>query len=146
MRNGKHYVQVRMTKAEKENFLRLSKLCNAPEKTVLYWLVNDMIVYEKPPETFFKISNLMRRLETNVDHIWLGRSNLSEAITAAMASGTIFAIRYQFEAGRTYTAVYTYMINPSYEETYKFTKNTTVTLVVSLSRLHLTPTYACQNS
>ena len=65
MRNGKHYVPVRMTKAEKENFLRLSKLCNAPEKTVLYWLVNDMIVYEKPPETFFKISNLMRRLETN---------------------------------------------------------------------------------
>ena len=52
MRNGKHYVQVRMTKAEKENFLRLSKLCNAPEKTVLYWLVNDMIVYEKPPEIF----------------------------------------------------------------------------------------------
>ena len=49
-------------------------------KTVLYWLVNDMIVYEKPPETFFKISNLMRRLETNVDHIWLGRSDLSEAI------------------------------------------------------------------
>lgn len=45
MRNGKHYGQVRMTKAEKENFLRLSKLCNAPEKTVLYWLVNDMIVY-----------------------------------------------------------------------------------------------------
>ena len=45
MRNGQHYVSVRMTKAEKENFLRLSKLCNAPEKTVLYWLVNDMIVY-----------------------------------------------------------------------------------------------------
>ena len=80
MRNGKHYVQVRMTKAEKVYFLKLSKLCNAPEKTVLYWLVNDMIVYEKPPETFFKISNLMRRLETNVDHIWLGRSDLSEAI------------------------------------------------------------------
>ena len=80
MRNGKHYVPVRMTKAEKENFLRLSKLCNAPEKTVLYWLVNDMVVYEKPPEIFFKISKLMRRLETNVDHIWLGRSNLSEAI------------------------------------------------------------------
>ena len=73
-------MQVRMTTAEKENFLRLSQLSNAPEKTVLYWLVNDMIVYEKPPETFFKISNLMRRLETNVDHIWLGRSDLSEAI------------------------------------------------------------------
>ena len=80
MRNGKHYVPVRMTKAEKENLLMLSILCNAPEKTVLYWLVNEMIVYEKPPETFFKISNLMRRLETNVDHIWLGRSDLSEAI------------------------------------------------------------------
>ena len=80
MRNGKHYVPVRMTKIEKDNFLRLSKLCNAPEKTFLYWLVNDMIVYEKPPETFFKISKLIRRLETNVDHIWLGRSDLSEAI------------------------------------------------------------------
>ena len=49
MRNGKHDIPVRMTRTEKENFLRLSKLCNAPEKTVLYWLVNDMIVYEKPP-------------------------------------------------------------------------------------------------
>ena len=80
MRNGKHYVPVRMTKSEKDKFLRLSTLCRAPEKTVLYWLVNDMIVNEKPPEIFFKISKLMRRLETNVDHIWRGRSNLSEAI------------------------------------------------------------------
>ena len=78
MRNGKHYVQVRMTKTEKENFLRLSKLCNAPEKTVLYWLVNDMIVNEKPPEIFFKITMLLLRLQTNVDHIWLGHNNLSE--------------------------------------------------------------------
>ena len=54
MRNGKHYVPVRMTKSEKDKFLRLSTLCRAPEKTVLYWLV------------------------TNVVHIWLGRSNLSE--------------------------------------------------------------------
>lgn len=80
MRNGKHYVPVRMTKTEKENFLKLSKLCNAPEKTVLYWLVNDMIVYEKPPETFFKITRLMLRLQINVDHIWLSRYGLSEAI------------------------------------------------------------------
>lgn len=80
MRNGKHYVPVRMTKTEKDNFLKLSKLCNAPEKTVLYWLLNDMIVYEKPPETFFKISKLMRRLETNVDHICLSRYEFSEAI------------------------------------------------------------------
>lgn len=80
MRNGKHYVQVRMTKTEKDNFLRLSKLCHTPERTVLYWLVNDMIVYAKPPETFFKITRLMLRLETNVDHIWLGRYGLSEAI------------------------------------------------------------------
>ena len=41
MRNGKHYVSVRMTKTEKENFLKLSKLCNAPEKTVLYWLFQN---------------------------------------------------------------------------------------------------------
>ena len=80
MRNGKHYVQVRMIKAEKEYFLKLSKLCNAPEKTVLYWLVNDMIVYEKPPETFFKITRLMLRLQINVDHICLSRYGLSEAI------------------------------------------------------------------
>ena len=80
MRNGKHYVQVRMTKAEKENFLRLSKQCNAPEKTVLYWLVNDMIVYEKPPETYFKITRLMLRLQINVDQIRLSRYGLSEAI------------------------------------------------------------------
>ena len=82
MRNGKHYVPARMTKSEKENFLKLSELCRAPEKTVLYWLLNGMIVYEKPPEIFFKISKLMRRLETNVDHIWLCDSILSEAIKA----------------------------------------------------------------
>ena len=80
MRNGKHYVSVRMTKTEKENILKLSKLCNAPEKTVLYWLVNDMIVYEKPPEIFFKITRLMLRLQINVDHICLSRYGLSEAI------------------------------------------------------------------
>ena len=69
-----------MTKTGKENFLKLSKLCNAPEKTVLYWLVNDMIVYEKPPEIFFKITRLMLRLQINVDHICLSRYGLSEAI------------------------------------------------------------------
>ena len=78
MRNGKHYVPVRMTKSEKDKFLRLSTLCRAPEKTVLYWLINDMIVNEKPPEIFFKITRLLLRLRTNVDHIWLGHSNLSE--------------------------------------------------------------------
>ena len=78
MRNGKHYVPVRMTKSEKDKFLRLSTLCRAPEKTVLYWLVNGMIVNEKPPEIFFKITRLLLRLQTNVNHIWLGRSNLSE--------------------------------------------------------------------
>lgn len=80
MRNGKHYVPVRMTKSEKDKFLRLSTLCRAPEKTVLYWLVNGMIVNEKPPEIFFKITSLLLRLQTNVDHIWLGGSILSEAI------------------------------------------------------------------
>lgn len=79
MRNGKHYVPVRMTKFEKEYFLKLSDLCRAPEKTVLYWLVNDMIVYEKPPEIFFKITRLMLRLQINVDHIFLSRYGLSEA-------------------------------------------------------------------
>ena len=80
MRNGKHYVPVRMTKSEKDKFLRFSTLCRAPEKNVLYWLVNDMIVNEKPPKIFFKITRLMLRLETNVAHIWLGGSILSEAI------------------------------------------------------------------
>ena len=42
--------------------------------------------------------------------------------------GEWYDIRYQFEAGRTYTAVYTYMVNPAYEDTYKFTENTTVAL------------------
>lgn len=79
MRNGKHYVPVQMTKSEKDNFLKLSQLCRAPEKTVLYWLVNNMIVYEKPPEIFFKITSLLLRLQTNVDQIWRGHNNLSEA-------------------------------------------------------------------
>ena len=42
--------------------------------------------------------------------------------------GEWYDIRYQFEAGRTYTAEYTYMINPAYEETHMFTEGTTVTL------------------
>ena len=66
MRNGKHYVPVRMTKSEKDKFLRLSTL------------VNDMIVNEKPHEIFFKITGLLLRLQTNIDHIWLGHNNLSE--------------------------------------------------------------------
>lgn len=78
MRNGKHYVPVRMTKSEKDKFLRPSTLCRVPEKTVLYWLVNDMIVNEKPPEIFSKITSLLLRLQTNVDHIWLCHYNLSE--------------------------------------------------------------------
>ena len=72
------YVPVRMTKSEKDKFLRLSALRRAPEKTVLYWLINDMIVNEKPPEIFHKITMLLLRLQTNIDHIRLGRSNLSE--------------------------------------------------------------------
>ncbi|MBR2977268.1 MAG: dockerin type I repeat-containing protein, partial [Oscillospiraceae bacterium] len=35
---------------------------------------------------------------------------------------------YQFEAGRTYTAEYTYKINPAYGETHKFTEDTSVAL------------------
>lgn len=42
--------------------------------------------------------------------------------------GEWYDIRYQFEAGRTYTAVYTYKINPAYEETHKFSESTSVTL------------------
>lgn len=80
MRNGKHYVPVRMTKSEKDKFLRFSTLCRAPEKTVLYWLVNGMIVNEKPPKIFFKITSLLLRLQTNVDHIWLGHNNLSKQL------------------------------------------------------------------
>lgn len=67
MRNGKHYVPVRMTKSEKENFLKLSELCRAPEKTVLYWLLNGMIVYEKPPESAAEyINSIMLQIQSEI--------------------------------------------------------------------------------
>ncbi len=77
MRNGKHYVSVRLTKDEKEYFLNISKACGIPERTLLYWLVNDMPVSEKPPEIFFKLCNLFIHTQVNVG---ICERNLSERI------------------------------------------------------------------
>ena len=68
MRNGKHYVHVRMIKSEKDKFLRLSTLCRSPEKTVLYWLVNDMIVNEKPMSITFGLVTIIcpKQPSTNI--------------------------------------------------------------------------------
>lgn len=80
MRNGKHYVSVRLTKTEKEQFLRICKLCAIPECTVLYWLVNGMPIHERPPESFFKLNRLFLHIYLNLDHIWLSRENIPQPI------------------------------------------------------------------
>ena len=55
MRNGKHYVPVRMTKSEKREFLKASVSYAVPlRKQFLYWLVNDMIVNEKAARDLFQ--------------------------------------------------------------------------------------------
>ena len=77
MRNGNHYVPVRMTPEEKARFIGIAKQCNAPEKTVLYWLMNNMTVRENPPEQFWELQHLLGRLTVNADCIWLQR-NLPE--------------------------------------------------------------------
>ena len=80
MRNGKHYVSVRLTKAEKEYFLSTCKSCGVPEKTLLYWLVNNMPVREKPPEAYFRLNRLFTHMEINVDHVRLNGGVVSESI------------------------------------------------------------------
>ncbi len=59
---------------------------------------------------------------------WVDDAGVTIEVKGNGDYGEWYDIRYQFEAGRTYTAVYTYMINTLYEDTYKFTENTMVTL------------------
>ena len=59
---------------------------------------------------------------------WVDDAGVTIEVKGNGDYGEWYDIRYQFEAGRTYTAEYTYMINPAYEETYKFAENTAVTL------------------
>lgn len=77
MRNGKHYVPVRLTPNEKARFVEIAKQCNVPEKTLLLWLMEVMPVREYPPEKFWKLNRLLLRLTTNISCIWL-KHNLPE--------------------------------------------------------------------
>ena len=79
MRNGKHYVAVRMTPEEKKHFLDICNLCKVPEITLLYWLVKNMTVNQRAPDSFFTLIRLLTRLQENVGHIWLTDSGISEA-------------------------------------------------------------------
>ena len=78
MRNGKHYVAVRMTPEEKKHFLNICSLCKVPEKTVLYWLTEKMIVHQKIPDDFFKITRLLTDIQCDVGHIWVIGSGILE--------------------------------------------------------------------
>ncbi|MBQ0084605.1 MAG: hypothetical protein KBS52_07610 [Clostridiales bacterium] len=80
MRNGKHYVAVRMTPTEKRRFLEICNLCKVPERTVFYRLVDNMIVNQRAPDSFYKLTRLLSRLQTNVSHIWLSNNMLPEDI------------------------------------------------------------------
>lgn len=74
MRNGKHYVSVRMTSEEKDRFISIAKQCNIPERTLLYWLVEKMPVREFPPKSFWRLNRLLLRVTLEAGSIWLNRN------------------------------------------------------------------------
>ena len=78
MRNGKHYVAIRMTPEEKKHFLNICDLCKVPEITLLYWLVKNMTVHQRAPDSFFTLIRLLTRIHSNVGHIGSVRNNMSE--------------------------------------------------------------------
>ena len=80
MRNGKHYVPIRMTKSSKERFVKMCKACNVPECTFLYWLVNDMAIRESPPQAYFDLNRLFTNTEINVGQVWLSSKDIPEPI------------------------------------------------------------------
>ena len=67
-----------MTPTEKKHFLDICNLCKVPERTVLYWLTEKMIVHQKIPDDFFKLINLLTRIHSNVGHIGSVRNSISE--------------------------------------------------------------------
>ena len=78
MRNGKHYVAIRMTPDEKRHFLDLCNLCKVPEITLLYWLVKNKTVHQRAPDNFFNLIRLLTRIHINVGNIGSVRSSMSE--------------------------------------------------------------------
>ena len=66
MRNGNHYVQAHLSPEEKDRFLRICRLSGMSEKLVLLRLMDKKPINERPPEEFWRLRRLLRRIESDV--------------------------------------------------------------------------------
>jgi len=80
MRNNTHYVQVRVTPAQKARFIGVAELCKISERAVLYHLVNGNVLAEQPPEEFWKLNRLLTRVSLLIGHFWLNKNIRSETL------------------------------------------------------------------
>jgi len=80
MRNGTHYVQVRVTPDMKTRFVAVANTCKIRERTVLCHLVNGNVLAERPPEEFWKFNRLLTRVPLLIGQIWLNKNIRSERL------------------------------------------------------------------
>ena len=66
MRNGKHYVQVRLSPEEKDRLLWICRLSGMSEKLILLRMMDKKPVNERPPEEFWRLRRLLQRIESDV--------------------------------------------------------------------------------
>lgn len=80
MRNGKHYVSVRLTKKEKERFDAQQEICGLTKIAMLYHMSNDGVLGEKFQKEYLRLNHLLSRLDSNISHLWLTNRIDSEVI------------------------------------------------------------------
>jgi len=80
MRNGTHYVQVRVTPDMKARFIAVANTCKIRERAVLYHLVNGNVLAEHPPEEFGKLNRILTRIPLLIGQIWLNKNIRSETL------------------------------------------------------------------
>ena len=71
MRNGKHYVSVRLTKKDKDRFDTQQQICGLTKRTMLYHLSNGNVLGEKYQKEYLRLNRLLLRLDINMGHLWL---------------------------------------------------------------------------
>ena len=81
MRNGKHYVQARLSPEEKDRFLRICRLSGMSEKLILLRMMDKKPVNERPPEEFWRLRRLLQRIESDVCTL-----RLSDSFRASLSS------------------------------------------------------------
>ena len=94
MQIGNYYVGVRMTPEEKARFLKIDKLCNIPEKTLYYWLMNDMPIRERPHEQYKILERLLLHVTLNGENFGICRNLPSRYRKKYEMIGREFNVRY----------------------------------------------------